>query len=107
VSFYNGATLLGNVTSWPYTLTVTGVPTGPAALTAVAQDSDGNFATSSVVNVTITTPTASAQITSPANGATVFTNFTIYASASVTAGSITNVKFYDGCLVMTPTRRLP
>jgi hypothetical protein len=100
VSFYNGATLLGNVTSWPYTLTVTGVPTGPAALTAVAQDSDGNFATSSVVNVTITTPTASAQITSPANGATVFTNFTIYASASVTAGSITNVKFYDGATLL-------
>lgn len=100
VSFYDGATLLGSVGSAPFTLTVTGVPTGPAALTAVAQDSNGNFATSSVVNVTITTPTASAQITSPANGATLFTNFTIYASASVTAGSITNVEFYDGATLL-------
>jgi hypothetical protein len=100
VNFYNGATLLGNVTNAPYNLTVTGVPTGPAALTAVAQDSDGNFATSSVVNVTITTPTASAQITSPTDGATVFTSFNIHASASVTAGSITNVEFYNGATLL-------
>ena len=47
------------------------------------------------VRVPVTIP-LSAQITNPTNGATVFTNFTIVASASVLPGSITNVDFYRG-----------
>jgi len=49
--------LLGSATTAPFTFTVIGATPGFAALTAVAQDSNGNSGTSSVVNVTIgTTP---------------------------------------------------
>jgi len=47
------------------------------------------------VRVPLTSPLA-AQITSPTEGATVFTNFTIVATASVLPGSVTNVNFLRG-----------
>lgn len=51
------------------------------------------------VVVPLTIP-LTAQITSPANGATVFTNFTIVASASVLPGAVTNVNFYRGNVLL-------
>ncbi len=41
-----------------------------------------------------------AAITFPANGATVSTNFTINATASILPGSVTNVYFYDGAALL-------
>jgi hypothetical protein len=41
-----------------------------------------------------------AQITNPTNGATVNTNFTIVASASVVPGAVTNVTFYRGATLL-------
>lgn len=45
------------------------------------------------------TPLAVA-ITSPVNGATVASNFTINATATVSPGSVTNVSFYDGAALL-------
>ena len=54
-------------------------------------------------NIGVVIPTTSpltAVITSPANLATVTTNFTITATASVLPGSVTNVYFYDGATLL-------
>jgi hypothetical protein len=57
VAYYSNATLIGNATGAPYSLTWPGVPAGSYALTAVASDSLGSSATSSVVNITVVSPT--------------------------------------------------
>lgn len=53
VSFYDGANLLGNDTTSPYGYSVNSASLGAHALKAVAQDSTGNSATSSVVSITV------------------------------------------------------
>ena len=53
VNFYDGATLLGNSTTSPYSYNVSGASLGAHALKAIARDSSGNSATSSVVNITV------------------------------------------------------
>ncbi len=53
VYFYDGSTLLGNSLSFPYNFAVSGAALGNHALKVVARDSNGNAATSSVVNVTV------------------------------------------------------
>lgn len=53
VYFYDGSTLLGGDTSYPYSFDVTGASLGAHALTVVAKDSSGNSATSPVINVTV------------------------------------------------------
>lgn len=99
VSFYDGATPLGTDTSSPYSYSWINAPTGAHALTAVALDNSGLSTTSNVVNVTVSSiPPPTVSITSPANGATVGTNFTISATASTTTGTITSVSFYDGAI---------
>lgn len=55
VAFYDGASLLGNVTAPPYDYLVTGASVGSHSLTVVAKSSAGASATSSVVNVTVST----------------------------------------------------
>ena len=56
VNFYDGAALLGNDTTSPYSYAVTGASSGTHALKAVARDSSGNSATSSVVSITVSNP---------------------------------------------------
>ncbi|MEI6078921.1 MAG: Ig-like domain-containing protein, partial [Verrucomicrobiota bacterium] len=56
VAFYNGSTLLANVTSAPYTYNWANVPAGSYTLTAQATDSNGATATSSAVSITVTNP---------------------------------------------------
>jgi mono/diheme cytochrome c family protein len=53
--FVNTDTLIGTATSAPFTVQwdSTTAPNGPAALTAVATDVDGNVGTSPAVNVTV------------------------------------------------------
>ena len=53
VIFYDGSTLLGNATSSPFTYSVTGASAGSHSLKAIANDSNGNSATSSVVSITV------------------------------------------------------
>src|ERR1039458_9939307 len=54
VGFYVDNTLAGHATSSPFAYIATGVSAGAHALKAVALDSNGNAATSSVVNITVT-----------------------------------------------------
>ncbi len=60
VAFYDGAALLGNDTSSPFSFSVNGASLGAHALTTVARSSGGNSATSSVVNITVTNTPAPA-----------------------------------------------
>ena len=53
VVYYANGKPVGNATSTPYSKIWAGVPVGSYALTAVAGDSLGNSATSSVVNITV------------------------------------------------------
>ncbi len=54
VNFYVDAALIGNDPSSPFSFNAVGVSAGAHALKAIARDSSGNFATSSVVNITVT-----------------------------------------------------
>jgi hypothetical protein len=82
VEFYNGAQLLGAVTSSPYTYSWTGVAAGSYAITAKAYDNTGATTTSSVVNVTVNTANANLALNKPTyassleNGGTVASNAT-------------------------------
>ncbi|MCX6880093.1 MAG: Ig-like domain-containing protein [Verrucomicrobia bacterium] len=102
VTFYDGATLLNTDTSSPYSYAWTGASVGSHSLTAVALDNSGLTTTSAVVNVTVAAanvaPTVA--ITSPANGASVGTSFTIAATAADSDGTITSVTFYDGATLL-------
>lgn len=82
--------------SFPYTIApgATGLKIVPlwGPNSSVAYDNIG-------VIVPLSSPLAAA-ITYPANSATVSTNFTINATASVLPGSVTNVDFYDGTTLL-------
>ena len=56
VAFYNGSTLLANVTSAPYTYNWANVAAGSYTLTAQASDSNGGTATSTAVSISVTNP---------------------------------------------------
>jgi len=82
VGFYNGTTLLGEVTASPYTYSWTGVAAGSYAITAKAYDEAGATATSSVVNVTVNAANANLALNKPTyassleNGGTMASNAT-------------------------------
>lgn len=101
VDFYSGATLLGRRTADPYSLTWNAVPAGTYTLTAVAQDADGQSATSAAVTVTVSPPPNQAPVvslTAPANGAQYSepASVTLTASASDPEGRLSSVRFYAG-----------
>jgi len=54
VAFYVGRTLVGTATSAPYTVTVSGLPTGTHSIVAVATDNSGLLRTSEFVTVSVT-----------------------------------------------------
>ena len=56
IGFYIGNTLLGSNTSPPYSFTVSNVAAGTYAFAAVATDTNGSSATSSVAYVTVNNP---------------------------------------------------
>jgi|GEM_PF-5660882 len=56
VAFYNGTTLLGTVTTAPYTYTWTNVPQGSYSITAVATDNSANQTTSTAVAIIVGNP---------------------------------------------------
>ena len=101
-----GGVLLTNTTQGnPFFLSWSNVPAGNYALTALATDSAGNTATSSVVNITVTNPPPpdikpSAYIYSPANGAGYVAPATvkIYARAIVSTGQVATVEFFENNL---------
>ncbi|HXT13934.1 MAG TPA: Ig-like domain-containing protein [Candidatus Angelobacter sp.] len=102
VEFYANATDLGGATGSPYMFTWQNAAAGNYALTAVASDDQGQSVTSSVVNVTVayippavnlTGPPANAYFLSPAT-------VSISASAASSAGTVTNVSFYEGTTLL-------
>ncbi len=102
VQFFNGATLLGEDTSAPYTFDWTGVGAGTYALTARATDDLGATTTTAAATVTVRASNAAptASITSPADGA-VFPwkpTITITATASDPGGSVIKVEFLNGTM---------
>ena len=63
VEFYAGSVRLGESTNVPYEFTWTNVPMGDYALTALATDTTGNSATSTVVSVAVAGPMAQVGLT--------------------------------------------
>ena len=101
VDFYQGSTLIGSDTTSPYGMTWGSVAAGSYQLTAVARDNAGATSTSTAVSVTVNSATNQApavSLTSPSAGAsmTAPANVTLQASASDTDGTVTSVAFYQG-----------
>ena len=100
VQFFEGVTLLGEDSTFPFSLTLPPRTDGTYFFTAVAYDHNGASATSPVktVIITVTNIAPTVAITSPANGANVRANatLTLAAAAADADGSVTNVEFYEG-----------
>ena len=103
VELYNNATLVATLTASPYTFSLTNVPVGSYALTAIATDNLGATTASSAVNVTVNAnQPPSVTLTSPNNNA-VFTapaTITLTATANDTDGTIASVEFLSGSNVI-------
>src|SRR5882724_11022701 len=103
VAFFDGSTFLGGTNNSPYTVAAS-LASGSHALTAVAADNLGLTSTSAVVNVTVNGQNGSLNvvITNPPDNS-VFGNTdteTIEASVSDTTGTVTNVQFFDGAVLL-------
>jgi RHS repeat-associated protein len=101
-----GSTVIGTVTTAPYTFVWTNVPAATYSLTARATDNKGATGTSSpAVTITVAVPSnnpPTVSITNPANGATLTApaNVTISASASDSDGTVSKIDFYDGAQLL-------
>jgi hypothetical protein len=101
VEFFNGATLIGTVTSAPWNFTWSGVASGTYSISAKATDNQTGSTTSAAITViannaptvTLTTPTNGAIFTQPAN-------ITLTATASDSDGTIQSVQFLNGATVL-------
>lgn len=101
VQFYQGATLLGEDLSAPYSYAWNNVAAGNYSVTAKATDNLGAISTSAAASITVNTlPTVS--ITSPTHPTTFVApaTFTITAAASDPDGSITKVEFFAGVALL-------
>ena len=101
MDFYAGAALIGTATAVPHSVVWSNAPAGSYALTATATDNLGGTVTSAPVNVTVApgpNQAPAVNITSPSAGAT-FTapaNISISANATDPDGSVERVDFYAG-----------
>ncbi|MBT9393380.1 family 16 glycosylhydrolase [Hymenobacter sp. NST-14] len=99
VDFYQGTTLLGTVSTAPYTYVWTGAVAGAYSLTARATDNGGAVTTSAAVAITVADPIKpTVALTSPLTTDT----FTAPATLNLTAtaadanGTVTKVEFFEG-----------
>jgi hypothetical protein len=76
VAFYTNSVKLADDPGAPYAFAWNSVPAGVYAVTAVATDADGLSATSSVVNLTVSTNTAAPTVMSKTPGPGILTNLT-------------------------------
>ena len=108
VKFYNGASLLGTITSAPYNFSWTNVAAGSYTLTAQLVYDLGSTLNSAPVSATVNPPPTIA-LTSPPNGATYTapTNITLSASVSANGHSITQVQFYNGSSLLASVPAAP
>ena len=111
VEFLQGTTVIGTVTSAPYTFAWTNVAAGSYALTARATDNGNAVTTSSPVNITVTpantAPTVS--LTAPVNGASYVApaSITLTATAADSDGTVSKVEFLQGTTVIATLTSAP
>ena len=103
VGFFDGGLFLGRTNHAPYAIAA-GLAPGGHPLTAVATDNLGLSTTSAVVTVTVHAANLppSVTITNPPDNAVFGSthSVTIGADARDTDGSVTNVQFFDGALLL-------
>jgi len=101
VQFYNGAALLGTVSTAPYNFTWSNVAAGSYGLTAKATDNKGTTTTSSTATITVS-DLPLVVITSPLMcGSTYAPNsITIKADAASQQSSIAKVDFFQGTTLL-------
>lgn len=97
VDFYQGTTLLGTSTTFPYTYAWSNIPFGTYSITAKVTDGHSAVTTSAPATLIVNSAPA-VNITSPANQAMLApsTNAVVNASASDPDGTISKVDFYYG-----------
>ncbi len=106
VMFYNGSTLLGTVTSSPYTFTWNNVAAGNYSLTAMVYDDNNNQTTSTAVAVKV----KGLPVISLVSNNTSFTapaSVVLTAQASESNGSINMVAFYKGSSLLRTVMNSP
>ena len=99
VDFFANANLIGSVTTAPYAIDWTNVPSGPFTITALVTDQVTATKQSAPIDIIInSTVGPMVQITSPSDNATLQSGqyITISANASSVNGPITTVEFYEG-----------
>jgi hypothetical protein len=97
VQFLQGSTVIGTVTSSPYSISWTPTTAGNYSLTAKVLDTNNITVTSSAVSVTVSTATT-VSLTAPTNSSTANVGSAVPLSATATAGTgsiITQVAFYS------------
>ena len=99
LEFYQGSTLIGTVTSAPYSVTWSNVPPGTYSLTVKATDALGVATTSPAVTVTVVANRPpQVALTSPSNGQgfNAPATITLTAAASDPDNNLATVAFYNG-----------
>ena len=110
VQFYNGATLLAEDTSAPYSFAWANVSAGSYSLSARAVYDSGSTVATTSANVTVTNvPLPSIALTTPANGASYAAPASISLAATVTANghTITKVQFHNGATLLAEDTSAP
>src|ERR1035437_3677486 len=107
VQFLIGSTVLTNKVTAPFSAVTNNLPAGNYTLSAIASDNLGAKTTNSMSiivdappSITITNPASDTVLSAPAN-------VIIKASASDTDGTVTNVQFLVGSIVLTNTAAVP
>ena len=96
VQFLQGTTVIGTVTSSPYSISWTPTSSGNYSLTAKVLDTNNVTVTSSVVTVTVAT-SSTVSLTAPTNNSSANVSSAVTLSATATAGTgatISQVAFY-------------
>jgi hypothetical protein len=105
VDFYNGTTLVGTDPTSAYNFALNNLAAGSYSITAVATDNNGASATSAIITFTVNVPVNQLPvitITAPLGGSTYVEPATVIieASASDPDGTISQVEFYNGNILL-------
>ncbi len=111
VEFYRGTTKVGEDTTAPYSIVLTGITAGSYSYFARAIDNAGATTDSATSTVTVTNPNQPPTITltAPADGATFFApvSVTVAATASDPDGTIARVDFFVGTTLISSDTTAP